>query len=139
MPMPVRFMLLLYGLGLRCRHFILSFSKVLERSASGSYWLRLFHWFWCRGFLASENWHDHDRSGRYMTRDYAKNYLESCAPNAILFTYGDNDTFPLWYVQEVEGVRPDIKIINLSYLGMDWYITSKHQMASMKPHRSFFV
>ncbi len=74
------------------------------------------------GILAAENWDDHNRSGRYMTRDYAKNYLESCAPNAILFTYGDNDTFPLWYVQEVEGVRPDIKIINMSYLGMDWYI-----------------
>lgn len=81
------------------------------------------------GILASQNFDDHDRSGRYMTRDYAKNYLESCAPNAILITYGDNDTFPLWYVQEVEGVRPDIKIINLSYLGMDWYI-SQHRMAS---------
>ncbi len=81
------------------------------------------------GILASQNWDDHDRSGRYMTRDYAKNYLESCAPNAILFTYGDNDTFPLWYVQEVEGVRPDIKIINIGYLGMDWYIT-QHRMAS---------
>ncbi len=81
------------------------------------------------GILASQNFDDHDRSGRYMTRDYAKNYLESCAPNAILFTYGDNDTFPLWYVQEVEGVRPDIKIINVSYLGMDWYIT-QHRMAS---------
>ena len=74
------------------------------------------------GILASQNWHDHDRSGRYMTRDYAINYLESCAPNAIIFTYGDNDTFPLWYVQEVEGVRPDIKIINIGYLGMDWYV-----------------
>ncbi len=74
------------------------------------------------GVLATQNWDDHNRSGRYMVRDYAQNYLESCAPNAILFTYGDNDTFPLWYVQEVEGVRPDIKIINLSYLGMDWYI-----------------
>lgn len=62
-----------------------------------------------------------------MTRDYAKNYLESCAPNARPITYGDNDTFPLWYVQEVEGVRPDIKIINLSYLGMDY---SEHRMAS---------
>lgn len=81
------------------------------------------------GILAAENWDDHDRSGRYMTRDYAINYLESCAPNAILLTYGDNDTFPLWYVQEVEGVRPDIKIINMSYLGMDWYIT-QHRMAS---------
>ena len=74
------------------------------------------------GVLATENWDDHNRARRYMVRDYAKNYLESCAPNAILFTYGDNDTFPLWYVQEVEGVRPDIKIINMSYLGMDWYI-----------------
>ncbi len=81
------------------------------------------------GILATQNWDDHNRSGRYMTRDYAINYLESCAPNAILFTYGDNDTFPLWYVQEVEGVRPDIKIINISYLGMDWYI-SQHRMAS---------
>ncbi|HSH20492.1 MAG TPA: hypothetical protein VLA03_08560, partial [Draconibacterium sp.] len=81
------------------------------------------------GILASQNFDDHDRSGRYMTRDYAINYLESCAPNAILFTYGDNDTFPLWYIQEVEGVRPDLKIINLSYLGMDWYI-SQHRLAS---------
>ncbi len=77
------------------------------------------------GILAAENWTDHNRSGRYMTRDYAINYLESCAPNAILLTYGDNDTFPLWYVQEVEGVRPDIKIVNLSYLGMDWYISQQ--------------
>ena len=74
------------------------------------------------GIMLSENYDDHDRSGRYMARDYAKNYLESCAPNALLFTYGDNDTFPLWYVQEVEGVRPDVRIINLSYLGMDWYV-----------------
>ncbi len=78
------------------------------------------------GILAAQNWDDHDRSGKYMTRDYAINYLESCAPNAILFTYGDNDTFPLWYVQEVEGVRPDIKIINISYLGMDWYIAQQN-------------
>jgi len=77
------------------------------------------------GILARENWNDHDRSGRYMARDIARNYLESCAPHAILFTYGDNDTFPLWYVQEVEGVRPDIRIVNLSYLGMDWYVNQQ--------------
>ncbi|MBN1820449.1 MAG: hypothetical protein JW833_07025, partial [Prolixibacteraceae bacterium] len=77
------------------------------------------------GILASENWDDHNRSKRYMARDMARNYLESCAPNAILFTYGDNDTFPLWYVQEVEGVRPDIRIVNLSYLGMDWYVNQQ--------------
>jgi hypothetical protein len=81
------------------------------------------------GVLATQNWDDHNRSGRYMTRDYAINYLESCAPNAILFTYGDNDTFPLWYVQEVEGIRTDVKVINISYLGMDWYIT-QHRMAT---------
>jgi len=81
------------------------------------------------GILIAENFDDHDRSGRFMTRDYAVNYLESCAPGAILLTYGDNDTFPLWYVQEVEGIRPDIKIINISYLGMDWYI-NQHRQAS---------
>jgi hypothetical protein len=81
------------------------------------------------GILVSQNWDDHNRSGRYMTRDYAKNYLESCAPNAILFTYGDNDTFPLWYIQEVEGVRLDVKVINIGYFSMDWYIT-QHRMAS---------
>ncbi len=72
--------------------------------------------------MARENWNNHDRSGRYTTRDVAINYLESCAPNAIIFTMGDNDTFPLWYAQEVEGVRTDIKVVNLSLLNADWYI-----------------
>jgi hypothetical protein len=72
--------------------------------------------------MASQNWDDHDRSGRYTCRDFAANYLESCAPNAILFTFGDNDTFPLWYVQEVEGVRRDVRIVNLSLAGCDWYL-----------------
>jgi hypothetical protein len=72
--------------------------------------------------MASENWNDHDRSGRYVARDFAVNYLNSCEQNSILYTNGDNDTFPLWYVQEVEGVRTDVRVINLSYLGADWYI-----------------
>ena len=72
--------------------------------------------------MAKENWDDHDRSTRYTTRDVAINYLESCAPNAIIFTNGDNDTFPLWYAQEIEGVRRDIKVVNLSLLNADWYI-----------------
>ncbi|MFZ4261110.1 DUF2723 domain-containing protein [Sphingobacterium sp. HJSM2_6] len=72
--------------------------------------------------LASQNWDDHDRSEKFLARDMAKNYLESCAPNAILFSYGDNDTYPLWYVQEVEGFRTDVRVVNLSLLGADWYM-----------------
>ena len=81
------------------------------------------------GLLAQQNWDDHDRSGRYATLAYAKNYLNSCAPNAILFTYGDNDTFPLWYAQEVEGIRRDIRIVNLSLLAGDWYINQMRTKA----------
>ena len=72
--------------------------------------------------MASENWDDHDRSGRYTARDFGGNYLQTCAPNAIIFTNGDNDTFPLWYAQEVEGIRTDVRVCNLSYLQTDWYI-----------------
>lgn len=72
--------------------------------------------------MAKENWDDHDRSQKFLARDMAKNYLNSCAPNAILFTFGDNDTYPLWYVQEVEGFRTDVRVVNLSLLGSDWYM-----------------
>ena len=72
--------------------------------------------------LATENWDDHDRSGRYYARDLGLNYLNTAPQNAILLNHGDNDTFPLWYCQEVEGVRPDVRVMNTSYLGGEWYI-----------------
>lgn len=72
--------------------------------------------------LAAQNWDDHDRSGRYVAPDWGKNYLNSALPDAIVMNFGDNDTFPLWYAQEVEGVRKDIRVMNMSYLGGEWYI-----------------
>ncbi|MFI3265999.1 MAG: DUF2723 domain-containing protein [Rikenellaceae bacterium] len=72
--------------------------------------------------LFSENLDDHNRSGRYVARDFGQNYLNSTLPNAIIMNYGDNDTFPLWYSQEVEDVRTDVRVMNMSYLGGEWYI-----------------
>jgi hypothetical protein len=79
--------------------------------------------------MASQTWDDHDRSGRFAARDFARNYLESCAPNAVMFTHGDNDTFPLWYAQEVEGIRTDVRICNTSYFNTDWYANQMKKQA----------
>ncbi len=93
--------------------------------------------------MAAQGWDDHDRSSKMVPHDIAVSYLESCAPNAILFTYGDNDTYPLWYAQEVENVRPDIRLVNLSLFDTDWYINNMKRKVhesealplSMKPNQ----
>lgn len=82
--------------------------------------------------VLSENYDDHDRSNRYFDLNIARSYLESCEPNAILFTYGDNDTYPLWYAQEVEGIRTDVRVINYGLMGADWCI----RQLARKSHES---
>ena len=79
--------------------------------------------------MASQNWDDHSRAGRYTARDIGANYLRSVDKNAILFTYGDNDSFPLWYAQDVEGIRTDVRVSNLSYIQAGWYIEMMRQKA----------
>jgi hypothetical protein len=81
------------------------------------------------GILISQNWNDHDRSTKRTAHAMAINYLESCAPNAIIFTIGDNDTFPLWYAQEIEGIRRDVRVVCTSLFQVDWYIDQMKRKA----------
>ncbi len=83
--------------------------------------------------MAFQNFDDHSRAHHTASRDYASNFLESCAPNAIIFTYGDNDTYPLWYAQEVENIRRDIRVVNLSLIQVDWYINKLRSKVNDSP------
>ncbi len=83
--------------------------------------------------MGFQNFDDHSRNGQFASRDYAKNFLNSLEPNAIIFTYGDNDTYPLWYVQEVEDVRRDVRIVNLSLIAVDWYINKLRRKVNDSP------
>ncbi len=83
--------------------------------------------------MVTQNWDDHSRAHHYASRDYARNFLESCAKDAIIFTYGDNDTYPLWYCQEVEGIRTDVRVVNLSLIAVDWYIDQLRRKVNDSP------
>lgn len=108
------------GLGVMgLAEYVLKFLKNAQAKAIGATALGLM----VPVIMGSQTWKGHNRSGRVHQVDFAKNLLNSCAPNAILFTGGDNDTFPLWYAQEVEGVRTDVRVCNLSLLGTEWYIS----------------
>lgn len=83
--------------------------------------------------MGTQNFDDHTRRDHKGSRDYASNFLESCEPNSIIFTYGDNDTYPLWYAQEVEGIRTDVRVVNLSLIAVDWYINLLRRKVNDSP------
>ncbi|WP_416437748.1 protein O-mannosyl-transferase family [Phnomibacter sp. MR] len=99
--------------------FLLKALKSEKAIATGAFAITLLA---APAWMATQEWDDHDRSNKTMAPDLAVDYLNSCAPNAILFSFGDNDTYPLWYAQEVMGIRRDVRVINYSLLGIDWYI-----------------
>lgn len=89
--------------------------------------------------MVTQNFDDHTRRLHKASRDYAANFLESCEPNAIIFTYGDNDTYPLWYTQEVENIRTDVRVVNLSLIAVDWYIDLLRRKVNQSPPLKFTI
>mgnify|MGYP001791311727 CR=1 FL=1 len=102
--------------------FLYAVNLISKKNKKTSFIISLFCLFLIPFIMGFQNWDDHDRSDRYVAQLNAQTYLESCDENAIIFTIGDNDTFPLWYMQQIEGVRRDIKVINTSLFATDWYI-----------------
>ena len=125
----VGYSLMFIGAALSVVPVICHYLGQMIENETGKAFLALFATIGIPYMLAAKNWDDHDRSNRTSARDIAKCYLESCAPNAILFTNGDNDTFPLWYVREVEGFRTDVRVVNLSLLNTDWFINQMKRKA----------
>jgi hypothetical protein len=109
-------------IGLGVIYLINLAKKLLKRENLSIFLVSLICLILVPGIMAKENWDDHDRSGKYSCRDYAANYLNSCDKQGILFTNGDNDTFPLWYDQEVEGIRTDVRVVNLMLASGSWYL-----------------
>lgn len=83
--------------------------------------------------MGFQNFDDHSRKEHFASRDYASNFLNSVEPNSIIFTYGDNDTYPLWYAQEVENIRRDVRVVNLSLIAVDWYIDKLRRAVNDSP------
>ncbi|MCU0353057.1 MAG: DUF2723 domain-containing protein [Cytophagales bacterium] len=125
------------GLGvLGIGQYLQKIARIVNPAIGGNAWLPTVATALSLGvplLMAAENWDDHDRTGRYMALDSARNMLESCAPNAILFTTGDNDTYPLLYAQEVENIRPDVRVVISQFMGTDWYIDYLKQSLGRTP------